>query len=205
MSLASTLKWMACLSLLCGLDAPGLEPEKIGVEQNGRDLIFVLDVSRSMLAKDCRPNRLEVAKAAIEQCLKTKSGNRYALMAFAGSASIRCPLTRDQRFFRKMLREISPDSVAQGGTRIEDALTKVVDKLLLDDDESSSASDLILISDGEDLGSKPERSVSKLNALGVRMLVIGLGDSEYGERIPEDNGEAAMLSIRAKSLDETPA
>lgn len=172
-----------CLALM----RPVWNPRQVGVEQSGRDLIFVLDVSRSMLAKDCRPNRLEVAKAAIEQCLKSKRGDRYALLAFAGSASIRCPLTRDQRFFRKMLNEISPDSVAQGGTRIEDALTKVVDKLLLDDGEST-ARDLILISDGEDLGSKPERSVNKLNALGVRMLVIGLGDADYGERIPNEDG-----------------
>jgi hypothetical protein len=177
------------ICLCIALMRPVWNPKQIGVEQSGRDLIFVLDVSRSMLAKDCRPNRLEVAKAAIEQCLKSKRGDRYALLAFAGSASIRCPLTRDQRFFRKMLNEISPDSVAQGGTRIEDALTKVVDKLLLDDGEST-ARDLILISDGEDLGSKPERSVNKLNALSVRMLVIGLGDADYGERIPnvEENG-----------------
>jgi len=174
---------LACMALM----RPVWNPVQVGVAQNGRDLIFVLDVSRSMLAKDSRPNRLEVAKAAIEQCLNSKRGDRYALMAFAGSASIRCPLTRDQRFFRKMLLEMGPDSVAQGGTRIEDALTKVVDKLLLDEGEDA-ARDVILISDGEDLGSKPERAINKLNALGVRLLVIGLGDSEYGERIPNSDG-----------------
>lgn len=183
-----------CLALM----RPVWNPVQMGVEQSGRDLIFVLDVSRSMLAKDCRPNRLEVAKAAIEQCLKNNRGDRYALLAFAGSASIRCPLTRDQRFFRKMLSEISPDSVAQGGTRIEDALTKVVDKLLLDDEEST-ARDLILISDGEDLGSKPERSMNKLNALGVRMLVIGLGDADYGERIPNDE-EDGYVTYKGKEV-----
>ena len=189
---SQTFKFLGFIFLCGALMRPVWDPVKVGVEQNGRDLIFVLDVSRSMLAKDSRPNRLEVAKAAIEQCLKTKRGDRYALMAFAGSASIRCPLTRDQRFFRKMLREIGPESVAQGGTRIEDALTKVVDKLLLDDSEST-ARDLILISDGEDLGSQPERSVNKLNALGVRMLVIGLGDADYGERIPNEKGDGFIV------------
>ena len=189
MNYSTLFKIIGFICLCVALMRPVWDPKKIGIEQNGRDLIFVLDVSRSMLAKDSRPNRLEVAKAAIEQCLKSKRGNRYALMAFAGSASIRCPLTRDQRFFRKMLRELSPDSVAQGGTRMEDALTKVVDKLLLDDGEST-ARDLILISDGEDLGSKPERSINKLNALGVRLLVIGLGDANYGERIPNEKGDA---------------
>ncbi len=183
-------KWPALLmvitltSLVLALARPAWDPQPEGVSGQGRDIIFLLDVSRSMLAADSRPNRLEVARNAMMQTVNASSTDRYGLVAFAGAASILSPLTNDKAFFKNLLTNVNTDSVPQGGTRIEDALFKVIDKMINKDSEAAAV-DLILISDGEDLGSQPQRALDNLNALGVRLIVIGLGDSQFGARIPK--------------------
>ena len=168
--------------LILALAKPGWDPQPQGGETQGRDMVFLLDVSRSMLVNDARPNRLEVARQAIQNTINNSKSDRFGLVVFAGSTSIQSPLTNDKTFFNYLLDQINSDSVAQGGTRIEDALFKVLDKM--SNKNHQNAMDIILISDGEDLGSQPERALNKLNELGARLIVIGLGDSKFGGRIP---------------------
>lgn len=203
---------MACI----GTMRPGWSPQPEPLTEDGRDIVFVLDVSKSMLAEDMRPSRLEMAKTAISKSLDAFPGDRHALLAFAGSPSIRSPLTEDRSFLSKALQETDPYSVAQGGTRIEDALYKVIDKLLpqgkeqqtsngernsnagasSDDRENQALShdqppknkDIILITDGDDLGPFPKRSIELINQKGIRIIILGLGNSQSGARIPTENG-----------------
>ncbi|MBF0198455.1 MAG: VWA domain-containing protein [Planctomycetes bacterium] len=204
--LKHTLQILALILMLMALADPVNNPHHEALKQEGRDVFFVLDVSRSMLAEDCRPNRLEKAKAAIEQSLEMLEGDRVALLAFAGSPSIRCPLTRDRSFFKKMLSEVSPNSVAQGGTRIGDALHKVIDKLM--DKDLKGNQDIILISDGEDMESKPLKAIEKINDLEARLIIVGLGDETFGERIPEGDayvsykGKEVWTKLNSSSLSE---
>jgi Ca-activated chloride channel homolog len=169
-------------ALVIALADPAWNPHQQPIAQESRDVIFVLDVSRSMLARDCQPSRLAVAKSAIDGCLDSLVSDRVGLVVFAGSAAIRCPLTQDKDFFRKMLQEVSPDSVAQGGTRIGDALQKVHDKL--SSPNQLAIQDVILLSDGGDMDSRPTEVVKGLNEKQSHLLVLGLGDHRYGERIP---------------------
>ncbi|WP_068545187.1 vWA domain-containing protein [Thalassotalea crassostreae] len=184
--LQPTLMLITISMLVLALARPGWDPQPQGGESKGRDLVFVLDVSRSMLANDARPNRLEVARQAIQNTINASKADRFGLVVFAGSTSIQSPLTNDKTFFNFLLQQVNTDTVAQGGTRIEDALFKVLDKM--SEKNQSSAMDIILISDGEDLGSQPQRALTKLNELGARLIVIGLGDSEFGARIPTRDG-----------------
>ena len=186
--LNSLLKVVSLSALIIALAQPAWDPKTATVSEQGRDMIFLLDVSRSMLSADSRPNRLAVAIHAIEQTVNASHADRFGLVVFAGSASIKSPLTNDKAFFNNILKQVDSNAVAYGGTRIEDALFKVLDKMAIKDNDAP-AIDLILISDGEDLGSQPERALDKLNQLGVRLIVIGLGDSEFGARVPKRNGD----------------
>ncbi len=179
------------IALIFALARPAWDPQPEGGESQGRDMVFLLDISRSMLVNDARPNRLDVARQAIRNTINASKNDRFGLVVFAGSTSIQSPLTNDKIFFNYLLDQVNSDIVAQGGTRIEDALFKVLDKM--SESGQQNAMDIILISDGEDLGSQPERALKKLNEQGSRLIVIGLGDSEFGGRVPARDGNGWQL------------
>lgn len=182
-----------CMGLvIMALTRPAFRKVPHLVSSEGRDLVFLLDVSRSMLAEDLHPNRLDAAKQAILDCVEELQGDRVGLVAFAGSSSILCPLTTDYPFFKDKLAEVQPESVYQGGTRIGDAIQKTVDKVLTKDREGFQ--DVILISDGGDQESRPENAAKELEELGVYFIVVGVGDPKVGARVParadaENEGE----------------
>lgn len=177
--------------IILALARPSWSEVPVSTWRDGRDLVFLLDVSRSMLAQDLVPDRLSAAKTAIRDCVESLQGDRVALVVFAGSTSILCPLTSDYAFFYDKLEEAHPDFVAPGdvrvgGTRIGDAIHKICDKLLTGDRRGFQ--DLILLSDGGDQDSNPVRAAQRLESLGVHFLVAGLGDSVTGARIPARDG-----------------
>jgi Ca-activated chloride channel family protein len=178
--------WAACVGaalLVLALARPAWRQHAVSAEASGRDVVFVLDASRSMLANDVYPNRLESAKTAISDALDRLAGDRVALVVFAGSAEIQCPLTEDYSFFRMALSDAGVDTPAAGGTQIAAALTKVADRVLLPEDRGYA--DVILISDGGDQSPNEEAAaVKKLNDAGARLIVIGVGDKTRGSRIP---------------------
>ena len=178
------------------LARPAWDVEKHDVEASGRDVVFLLDVSRSMLADDLHPTRLDHAKTAILDALEHMRGDRVGLVPFAGSAEIRCPLTVDYDYFRMALRETTPQSVALGGTDLANAVEKVAERLA--EPERAGLLDVVLITDGDetlDAGRLPE-VVRKLNAGGGRLIAIGLG-SKRGSRIPlEDEQVGGRVFLR---------
>ena len=128
--------WKAILRILAGccliiaLARPCWHPVTREVQRKGRDVVFVLDISRSMLADDLQPTRLERAKIAIGDCLEVLEGDRIALVLFAGTSMVKCPLTVDYGFFKMMLSDVEPRSVGRGGTKIGDALRLVQNAVL---------------------------------------------------------------------------
>ena len=180
-----TLLLLATSLVVLGLMRPAVNPHAKMIPREGRDVVFLLDVSRSMLAEDRLPNRLQSAKTSIAECVDTLKGNRVGLVVFAGSSSIVCPLTMDHDFFLNSLEKVGPDSVAHGGTRIADALLKVCDKLFSNDDKGYK--DIILITDGGDQGKGLKKAAEELNKKQIRLIAIGLGDDKQGARIPAEN------------------
>jgi Ca-activated chloride channel family protein len=184
-----------------GLARPSWDTEYVLHPKTGRDLVFLLDISQSMLAEDQPPNRLTCAKNSILQCLDDFKTGRVGLVVFAGSTSIRCPLTRDFEFFRSTLDDLAPDSVPVGGTRIGDAITKTVEKVLTDDE--TDYRDIILITDGEDQDSINTNSLAKLVDSGARLIIIGLGSDSIPAEIPiknEINGKIEPLIYRDRII-----
>jgi len=198
--------WRAALVLagfaliVIGLARPAWNPVEEKVERRGRDVVFLLDVSRSMLAEDLAPNRLERAKLAILDSVEKLQGDRVALVVFAGTAVVKCPLTYDYGFFRMAVEEASPESVSRGGTLIGDALRTVMRDVF--DNQPRSHRDVVLITDGEDHESYPVEAARELGRLGARLIAVGLGDENRGQRIPVrgPDGRRRFLLYQGKEV-----
>jgi len=160
--------------------------------RSGRDVVFVVDVSRSMLAEDLAPTRLDRAKQIVSDGLSAMRGDRVAIIAFAGTAVVKCPLTTDTSFARLVLDELDTDSVARGGSYVGDALRRAIDSLFPEEDDGRIR-DVVLISDGEDHGSFPVDAAASLQDHEARLITIGLG-RESGAEVPGPNGRPLMFA-----------
>ena len=197
------------LSLLSiGAARPQANPHTEDTEVKGRDIVFVVDVSRSMLARDVAPNRLDRAKLWIRDLVSELKTDRVALVAFAGTSSVQSPLTTDRLFFDLALEELSPNSVTIGGTNIGDAIRKCMDLVFYDLDESEQGThrDIVLITDGEDQESLPVDAASAAGAAGIRIISLGIGSTrgapvldEFDDPVERD-GRAVTTSLDSSTL-----
>lgn len=191
---------VALAFLIVALARPAWNPKPRTVQRRGRDIVFVLDVSQSMVAEDLVPSRLGKAKYSIMDMIDSLEGDRVALVVFAGSAVLKCPLTLDYGFFKLMLDDVDTNSVSRGGTMIGDAIRKVLDEAF--DDQEKKYKDMILITDGEDHDSFPVEAAEEAGRRGVRMIAIGLGDEDQGKRIPvtDKNGRMTFLKYKGQEV-----
>ncbi len=156
--------------------------------QKGRDIMIVLDVSRSMLAKDVRPNRLQRAKTDLMDLIHRLDGDRAGLIAFRNSAEVLCPLTTDYAYLEQVLNAAYIDSAKRGETDIGLAVSTALDNF---DSESGSHKAIMLVSDGEDLGENVLVAAERAKEAGVRIFTVGLGSLE-GATIPGFNTASAQ-------------
>jgi len=168
--------------IMLALARPVLGTKSVPQPISGRDIIFMLDVSQSMLAEDQPPCRLEYAKNSIMDCLDSVRQSRAALVAFAGSTSIKCPLTKDFEFFRSTLKELQPDSVAVGGTRLGDAINKTIEKILAG--QNTNSCDVIIITDGESHTDLNTNAISRMAESKANLIIIGIGSDKTPAEIP---------------------
>ncbi|MCK5802025.1 MAG: VWA domain-containing protein, partial [Lentisphaeria bacterium] len=145
-------------------------------------------------------SRLHRSKTAIRDCIDVLEGDRVALIAFAGTAAVKCPLTLDYGFFAMMLDGLGVESISRGGTMIGDALRKAVDEVF--DDQDREARDIILITDGEDHESLPEEAAKVVGEKGIRLIAIGIGDENEGRPIPVTgkDGQIAYMKYRGERV-----
>ena len=196
----AALVLLALVLLAVALARPRWNPQPAQLQRLGRDVVFVLDVSRSMLAEDLAPSRLERAKLAIADVLDTLNGDRVGLVAFAGTTVVKSPLTLDYSFMRLALRDLAPESVSRGGTLIGDAIRVALNEVF--DDSERGFKDIILITDGEDHESFPVQAAEQAGAAGVRIIAIGLGDEGEGRRIPvmDEAGRRTFLTYKGEEV-----
>lgn len=189
---------LSLTALVAAIIGPRWGEREQTVVRRGIDVMILLDVSRSMLARDIAPNRLERAKISIrDDLLPALGGDRIGLIAFAGAASLKCPLSHDYGFFRLALQDVSTTSCPRGGTLIGDAIRKAAEAF---DDSLDTHKVILLITDGEDHESYPlEAAVNLWNDLEVPVVAVALGDEREGARIPveTDRGEE-YLTYRDK-------
>ncbi|QDU56928.1 VWA domain-containing protein [Aeoliella mucimassa] len=152
------------------------------VPQKGIEVMFVLDVSRSMLAEDASPSRLARAKQQIMDVVDEMTGDRVGLVVFAGDAKQEIPLTTHYDDFKQSLEEVGPQSVRRGGSRLGEAIEVASESFLT---KLNAHKAMVIITDGEDQQSDPVAIAKKVHdESGVRIFTIGLGDMNQGARIP---------------------
>ncbi|MCK4257971.1 MAG: VWA domain-containing protein [Halanaerobiales bacterium] len=151
----------------------------------GVDIVIGVDISKSMLAEDVRPNRLERAKLAIQDLIGDLEGDRVGLVTFAGTSFLQVPLTVDYNAFMQGVQSLSPDMIPQGGTAIGEAMENALKAF---DNTGAENRLFILITDGENHQGDPIKLAQKFEEEGVQLIVIGMGTIE-GELIPvmQDN------------------
>lgn len=187
---------------------PQLGKETIPVERQGLDLVFCLDTSRSMLAKDIDPNRLQRAKRDIESVLpRLIGGDRVGIVAFAGQAKLVVPLTHDLDSFRQLTDRIDTDTVRVGGTDLAAAIRAALE---LVDEDSASTTVFVLLTDGEDLTGAGRQAAREAADAGVVVHAVGYGstrgskitlDAEGGETfLRSEEGEEVVSSLDPESL-----
>ncbi len=160
------------------------------VKVRGVDVVVAMDVSRSMLASDVPPNRLAVAKERVRQQLTERTvfrrANRFGLLAFAGSASLRLPLTTDSLAFRAKLDALDTSSAPRGGTAIAQAIRRATDMFARSPEEATKV--LLLVTDGDDHEGDPTAAAQLAwEEHGIHVYTVGVGAaaSTAGARVPE--------------------
>ncbi len=142
-------------------------------QQTGLNVIFAIDTSKSMLANDVRPNRLELAKMSIEELLKSLKGNQVGLIAFAGSAFLQCPSTADYGAFKLALQSLDTDIIPKGGTNLSEAMELAATIF----DETARYKQIILLTDGENLSGDAIKCAQKIASKGITIHTVGIGTS----------------------------
>jgi len=152
------------------------------VPQRGIEVMFVLDVSRSMLAEDASPSRLERAKQQIKDTVDEMAGDRVGLVVFAGDVKQQIPLTTHYEDFKQMLDAVGPQNVRRGGSRLGDAIDAASHAFLT---KSNAHKAMVVFTDGEDQESDPIAAAKRAHEeTGVSIFTVGLGDMDRGARIP---------------------
>jgi len=166
---------------LCGPQW-GYKWEKIN--EKGVDIVIALDCSKSMLAEDIKPNRLERAKREIIDLLHMMKSDRAGLVAFSGKAILQCPLTLDHEAFNVFLKVLTPGFLPIGGTNVSEALITAFNGF---EKESDTEKAIIIITDGENTVGDTEETAKMMAKEGIKIFCIGVGNLE-GAPIPDDKG-----------------
>ena len=164
------------------------------VKRRGVDLVIALDVSKSMLAEDLKPNRLGRAKLEIGNLLDSLRGDRVGLVVFAGSHFIQCPLTLDYSTVKLFLEDVGIESIPRGGTDVGGAIKKAIEAF-----EGEEAGDrvVLLLTDGEDHGDQLDKALEEAKKKDIKIYPVGVGKTE-GAPIPVQGEGDQMQYLRGK-------
>jgi Ca-activated chloride channel homolog len=173
---------LALSFLILGMANPQTGSRLEEVKREGIDLFIALDVSKSMLAEDIVPNRLERSKQAISRLIDKLQGDRIGIIVFAGKAYTQLPITTDYAAARLFLSTINTDVVPVQGTAIGEAINLAMDSF----DESKGSKAIVIISDGEDHEDDPVAAAKIAASKGIHIYTIGMGLAE-GAPIPVYN------------------
>lgn len=197
----STLKLViliiALALLILAIARPQWDFRKRDLDSQGLDIIFAIDVSRSMDAKDIPPNRLLRAVLQINSFIDQLSGDRLGVISFAGAASIECPLTDDYDAVKLVLSSLTTNSAAREGTDIGKALDLAKSAF----NTASGAGILILISDGEDLEKNSVPKARDLAHSGIRIYTMGVGSEEGALIRNAITGEEHITQLDSATLE----
>ncbi|WP_281238484.1 vWA domain-containing protein [Flavobacterium praedii] len=199
---------LALIALIVGLVNPKIGTKVETVKREGIDIVFAMDVSKSMLCEDVAPSRLDKSKQIVSQIINQLGSDRIGIVAYAGSAFPVLPITTDYSVAKMFLQSMGPGLVSSQGTSLDEAI-KLSGTYF--DDKSKTSKLMIMISDGEDHSEGAEAAAEEAKKLGMKIVTIGLG-TEKGGTIPlkkngivesyqRDNaGEIVITKLNPNSL-----
>ena len=196
----------AVMLLFVAIARPQMGYEWHEVKRKGIDILFAVDTSRSMLAEDLTPSRLERARLGIIDFVARLEGDRVGLIPFAGSAFALCPLTLDYDAFRESLNALDTDLIPRQGTDLASAI-KEAERLF--DENGNNHRVLVLLTDGEDLQGSVIDAAKAAAKKGMAIYTVGVGSPE-GAKIPVQDRYGRTDFVRDENgkvvrttLDET--
>lgn len=171
---------VALLLVVLAIAQPRWGTHLVRSPSQSRDILVVLDTSRSMLAQDIPPSRLQHAKLIIRRLVEVFPGDRFGLIAFAGDAFLECPLTQNRSGILLFLSETDTTSIPVGGTNLQRAL-----ELALKAFEAAEGNHraVLLITDGEELQGNADEVLGEFREADIPIFVVGLGDPVIGSYI----------------------
>ncbi len=187
----NALLFLALLLMGIALARPQWGETEERVDRRGDDVVFLMDTSKSMLATDVTPSRIERAKLAALDFVRRQAGGRVGLVAFAGDAFLQCPLTLDYDAFEESIRDLDTDSVLVPGTDIASALF-VASRAF---EKAERRKILVLVTDGEDLERAGIEAAKKLAKDGVVVFSVGVGTAN-GTVVQVQSRDGGMEPLR---------
>jgi Ca-activated chloride channel family protein len=184
------LSLLLALAFLTWMD-PRYGEEDVAVERRGLDVVFCLDTSRSMLARDAEPDRLQRAIQDVKSVLpKLQGGDRAGLVVFAGQARLWIPLTHDLDSFRELIDEVDTNVVPVGGSDLAGALRKAREIL---EPGQQATSVVVMLTDGEDLGGKAREAAAELAGDHIVVHTVGYGSRLGSKIVLQKGGQESFL------------
>lgn len=187
---------IACIALFLAFLQPQWGKKEEIVEQEGRDLFIALDISKSMLAQDVSPDRLQFAKYKIRKLLQQLSCERVGLILFSGSTFVQCPLTTDYGAFHLFLDQIDVETISSGTTALDQAIKQAIQAF--EHGAQRKHKLLVICTDGEDFSSNLSGVKQSARDMGLHIFTLGIGTVE-GAPIPL---KAADGTLQGHQLDK---
>lgn len=167
------------------------------IKREGADIVVALDVSASMLTEDVSPSRMEVAKRAVNELIARLEEDRFALVGFAGTGFVHCPLTTDAGALAMFVDFLNPGVIPEQGTSIGAAITAGLKAL---QSSSGRGKAIIIVTDGEDHEQDFEGALREAEAQSVRIFTLGVG-TPAGEPIPIRDSGGNVTSYKRDQSD----
>jgi Ca-activated chloride channel family protein len=171
---------LALLFMVFGLINPKIGTQLETVKREGVDIVFAIDVSKSMLAEDVAPNRLEKSKRLVSALLNQLASDRVGIIAYAAQAVPQLPITTDYSAAKMFLQALNTDMLSSQGTALDSAIDLAATFF---DDEDQTNRVIFLISDGEDHSEDAQNAAARAAELGIKIFTFGVG-TEKGAPIP---------------------
>lgn len=184
--------------LILGLVNPKIGTKVEKVKREGIDIVFAIDISKSMLAEDIAPNRLEKSKQVVSQIINNLGSDRIGIIAYAGSAFPVLPITTDYNVAKMFLQSMNPGMVSSQGSNLDEAI-KLSEKYFEGSPNTSKL--MIMISDGEDHSEAAKEAAEDARKIGMKIITIGIGTTAGGP-IPNKRNGVIESFHRDKSTGE---
>ncbi|MBF6651871.1 VWA domain-containing protein [Flavobacterium columnare] len=176
----------ALILLILGLVNPKIGTQVEKVKREGIDIVFAIDVSKSMLCEDIAPSRLEKSKQLVSQIINGLGNDRIGIIAYSGSAFPVLPITTDYNAAKMFLQSMNPGMISSQGSNLDEAI-QLTEKYFEGSGNTSKL--LVMVTDGEDHSEKAQDAAAQARKKRIKIITIGVGTPNGGP-IPIRNGHS---------------